>query len=162
MGIHAGKIQKSLVNRIWHQRRRILFQNQKHLARQLAVGVIMRAAQETVRAKPFRLETGRAGFDAVFFRLPVGGNHNAVAASAAADPHRTPLQLGIKRNLATGEERISVNVQNAVVAGAHRQQTRYRIVRRRPFRVVHRASLPNSHGHLLSHPQRAWDCSPDC
>jgi hypothetical protein len=29
-------------------------------------------------------------------------------------------------------------VQNAVVAGAHRQQTRYRIVRRRPFRVVHK------------------------
>jgi hypothetical protein len=29
-------------------------------------------------------------------------------------------------------------VQNAVVAGAHRQQTRYRIARWRPFRVVHR------------------------
>jgi hypothetical protein len=29
-------------------------------------------------------------------------------------------------------------VQNAVVAGAHRQQTRYRIARRRPFRVVHK------------------------
>jgi hypothetical protein len=98
----------------------------------------MRAAQDTVRAKPFRLETGRAGFDAVFFRLPVGRNHDAVAAPAAANPHRTPLQLGIKRDFATGEEGISVNVQNAVVAGAHRQQTRYRIARWRPFRVVHR------------------------
>jgi hypothetical protein len=30
-------------------------------------------------------------------------------------------------------------VQNAVVASAHRQQTRYRIARRRPCRVVHNA-----------------------
>jgi hypothetical protein len=29
-------------------------------------------------------------------------------------------------------------VQNAVVAGDHRQQTRYRIACWRPFRVVHR------------------------
>ena len=162
MRVHAGKIQKPLVNGIRHQRRRVLLQNQKHLARQLAVGVIVRAAQDAGRAKPFRLETGGAGFDAVFLRLPVRRNHDAVAAPAAANPYRTPLQLGIKRDFATGEERISVNVQNAVVAGAHRQQTRYRIVRRRPFRVVHRASLPNSHVHLLSHPQRAWDCSPSC
>jgi hypothetical protein len=41
-------------------------------------------------------------------------------------------------------------VQNAVVAGAHRQQTRYRIARRRPFRVVHRSSLPHPLGQSLS------------
>ena len=138
VGVHAGKIQKSLVNGIWHQSRRVLFQDQKHLARQLAVGVIMRAAQDTVRAKPLRLKTGRAGFDAVFLGLPVGRNHDAVSAPPSANPHRTPLQFGIKRDFTTGEEGISVNVQNAVVAGAHRQQTRYRIARRRPFRVVHR------------------------
>jgi hypothetical protein len=92
----------------------------------------------------FRFKTSGAGFDAIFFRLPVGGNHNAIAAPAATDPHRTPLQLRIERDFATGEERISVNVQNAVVAGAHRVraaraiQTRYRIARRRPFRVVHK------------------------
>jgi len=54
----------------------------KHLARQLAVGVILRAAQNPGRTKPLGLETGRAGFDAVFFRLPVGGYHNAVAPSS--------------------------------------------------------------------------------
>jgi hypothetical protein len=91
MSIHRGEIQKALVNGIRHQCRRVLFQNQKHLARQLAVGVIMRAAQNPGRAKPFRLETGRAGFDTVFFRLPIGGNHNAVASSSPTDPHRTPF-----------------------------------------------------------------------
>ena len=136
--VHAGKIQKALVNGVGHERRRVLFQDQKHLAGQFAVGVIMRTAQDTGRAKPFRLKTGRAGLDAVFLRLPVGRNNDAVAAPATADPHRTPLQFGIERDFATGEEGISVNVQNAVVASAHRQQTRYRIARWRPFRVVHK------------------------
>ena len=113
----------------------------------------MRAAQNPGRTKPFGLETGRAGFDAVFFRLPVGGYHNAVAPSSPADPHRTPFQLGIERNFATGEERISVNVQNAVVAGAHRQQTRYRIIRRRPFRVVHKAESASPAGTMPVQPK---------
>jgi hypothetical protein len=41
-------------------------------------------------------------------------------------------------------------VQNAIVAGAHRQETRYSIVRRRPYRVVHRPSLPHPLGQYLS------------
>ena len=110
----------------------------------------MGAAQDAGWAKPFRLETGRAGLDAVFLRLPVGRNHNAVAAPAATNPHGPAFKLRIERDFATGEERISVNVQNAVVAGAHRQQTRYRIARRRPFRVVHRSSLPHPLGQSLS------------
>ena len=110
----------------------------------------MRAAQHTTRTKPLRLETGRASLDAEFLRQPVCGNHDAITAPATADPHRPPLQLRIKRDFTTGEERISVNVQNAIVAGAHRQETRYSIVRRRPYRVVHRPSLPHPLGQYLS------------
>ena len=150
MGIHRGEIQKPLINRIRHECWRVFFKNQKHLARQFAVGVIMRTAQHTSRTKPFRLETGRARLDAVFLRQPVCRNHNAVAASPATDPNRAAFQLGIERDFATGKEGISVNVQNAIVAGAHRQETRYSIVRRRPYRVVHRPSLPHPLGQYLS------------
>jgi len=56
------------------------------------------------RTKPLGLKTGRARLDAVFLRQPVGGNHDAVAAPATADPHRTPFKFRIERDFATGEE----------------------------------------------------------
>ncbi len=43
-----------------------------------------------------------------------------IAAPAAADPHGTSFQFGIKRDFTTGEKGISIYVQNAIVAGAHR------------------------------------------
>jgi hypothetical protein len=44
-------------------------------------------------------------------------------------------------------------VQNAVVAGAHRQQTRYRITRRRPFRVVHNGEFASLAGTMPVQPK---------
>jgi hypothetical protein len=44
-------------------------------------------------------------------------------------------------------------VQNAVVAGAHRQQTRYRITRRRPFRVVHNGEFASPAGTMPVQPK---------
>ena len=35
------------------------------------------------------------------------------------DPYGTAFELGIERDFAAGEEGISVDVQNAIVAGAH-------------------------------------------
>jgi hypothetical protein len=57
--------------------------------------------------------------DAVFLCLSVGGDDNAVTVSSAAHPHGAAFQLGIERNLATGEEGVSVQMQNAVVTSAH-------------------------------------------
>ena len=80
----------------------------------------MRFAKDATWTKPLCLEASRAGLDAEFLGLPVGGNHDAVAAPAAADPHGTSFQFGIKRDFTTGEKGISIYVQNAIVAGAHR------------------------------------------
>ena len=57
-----------------------------------------------------------AGLDAVFFGLAVGGDDDAVAAADAANPDGAPLQLRIERDLGTGEEGTSVNVQDAIVS----------------------------------------------
>jgi hypothetical protein len=46
-------------------------------------------------------------------------------------------------------------VQDAIVAGAHRQQTRYRIARWRPFRVVHNAGWSRGANHGLRGRMRA-------
>jgi hypothetical protein len=58
-------------------------------------------------------------------------------------------------------------VQNAVVVCAHRQQTRYPIVRRRPFRVVHKGESAPHPGTKPVQPknfnhrdQRAVCCAP--
>jgi hypothetical protein len=80
----------------------------------------VRFAQYAVGTKPLGLETSCAGFNAVFLRLPIGGNHDAVAAPAATHPNWTPLQFGIERDFTTGEKGISIYMQNAIVAGAHR------------------------------------------
>jgi hypothetical protein len=44
-------------------------------------------------------------------------------------------------------------VQNAVVAGAHRQQTRYPIARSRPFRVVHKGESASPAGTMPVQPK---------
>ena len=80
----------------------------------------MRFAEDAAGTEPFCLKASRAGFDAESFGEPVGRDDDAVAASAAADPDGPALQLGIERDFATGEEGISVNVQNPVVPSAHR------------------------------------------
>jgi len=51
---------------------------------------------------------------------PIGGDDDAITTPTTADPDGAAFQLGVERDLATGEEGISVNVQNAIVAGAHR------------------------------------------
>lgn len=73
----------------------------------------MRFAQNTVRAKPFSLETGHAGCYAELLRLAVGCYYDAVAVPTAADPYRPALQFFVQGNLATGEETVTVNVQDA-------------------------------------------------
>ncbi len=120
--VHAGKIQKALVDGIGHEGGRVFLQDQEHLAGQLAVGVIVRFAEDAVGAKALGLEAGGAGLDAVFFGEAVGGDDDAVAAPAAANPDGPAFQPGIERDLATGEEGISVDVQDAIVFrhGFHR------------------------------------------
>jgi hypothetical protein len=66
------------------------------------------------RTKPFRFEARHTGFDAEFFGVPVGRNDDAVPPPAAADPNRSPLQLVVERDLATGEEAVAIHVQNPV------------------------------------------------
>ena len=80
----------------------------------------MRFAKDATWTKPLCLEASRAGLDAEFLRLPIGGNHDAVAAPTATHPNWTPLQFGIERDFTTGEKGISIYMQNAIVAGAHR------------------------------------------
>ena len=104
MFVHGGEIQKALVNGIRDERGRIFLQDQEHLPGQFAVGVVVRLAQDAAGAKAFGFKAGGAGLDAVFLGEPVGGDDDAVAAPAAADPHRAAFQLGIERDLATGEE----------------------------------------------------------
>lgn len=74
----------------------------------------MRFAEDAIRAKAFGFEAGGAGLDAVFFGETIGGDDDAVAAPAATDPDGATFQLGVERDLATGEEGISVDVQNAI------------------------------------------------
>jgi hypothetical protein len=85
----------------------------------------MGPAQHTGGAEPFGLETGHAGLDAKFFGRAVGGNDYAIAAPAAADPDGPPGQGRVQRDFATGEERISVHMQNTLVARAHWQKRFY-------------------------------------
>ena len=74
----------------------------------------MRFAEDAAGAKALRLEAGGAGLDAEFLCQPVGGDDDAVAAPAAADPDGAAFQLGIERDFATGEEAVAINMQDAV------------------------------------------------
>jgi len=58
-------------------------------------------------------------------------------------------------------------MQNAIIAGTHRQQTRYPIARRRPFQVVHKGESASPAGTMPVQPknfnrrdQRAVCCAP--
>ena len=115
----------------------------------------MRFAENAIGAKPLGLEAGGASLDAVFFGKPVGGNDDAIAASAAANPDGPAFQLGIERDFATGEERISVNVQYAVEARGHkatmimggRAYWRWRLTTTWRPMPARRMSTPVSAGH---------------
>ena len=75
----------------------------------------MRFAEDASGAEALGLEAGGAGLNPMFFGKPVGGNDNSVAAPPASDPDGAPLQSGIKRDLAAGEEGIPVHVQNSIL-----------------------------------------------
>ena len=92
----------------------------------------MRFAEDAAGAEPLRLEAGGAGLDAVFLGEPVGGNDDAIAASAAANPDGPAFQLGIERDFATGEETVAIHMQDSVVVPAHGQKTRYALCPVRP------------------------------
>ncbi len=94
--VHRREIQKAFVNRDGHERRRIFLQDVEHLRRKPPVFVVMRTAQNAARTKPLRLEARHAGLDAEFFGRAVGGDDDAVAAPAAADPDRPALQFRFK------------------------------------------------------------------
>ena len=111
--VHRGEIEKTLVNRDGHECRGIFFEDMEHLCRKPPVFVIVRPAQNPLRAKPLRFEARHAGFDAEFFCRAIGGDDDAVPAPAAADPDRAALQLLIQGNLATGEEAVAIHVQDA-------------------------------------------------
>ena len=76
-------------------------------------------AEDAAGTEPFRLKASCARFDAESFGEPIGRNDDAVAAPATANPYGTAFQLGIERDFATGEEGISVDMQNAIVTSAH-------------------------------------------
>ena len=135
--VHRGEIQKTFVDGIRDERGRVFLQNQEHLPGQFAVGIVMRFAENAIGTETLRLEAGGAGLDAVFLGEPVGGDDNTVATPAAADPDGTAFQLGIERDLATGEETIAIHMQDSVVVPAHGQKTRYALCPVRPCRVVH-------------------------
>ena len=85
----------------------------------------MRFAQNPARTEPRRLEARHAGFDAEFFRVPVGGDDEAVAAPPAADPHGAAFEFGINRDFTTGEETVAIHMQNPVGCGCvHKRQTK--------------------------------------
>ena len=95
------------------------------------VFVVMRPAQHAARAKPFRLETRHAGFDAKLFGQPVGRDDDAVAAPAAADPDGAALQLIVERDFATGKKTVAIHMQNPVVLVRSKQM---KLIRRPPPR----------------------------
>ena len=98
--VHRGEIEEAFVNRNWHQRRRIFLQHAEHFPRDVAVGIVMRPAQDSARTNPLRLKARHAGLDTEIFRRRVGRNHYAVAAPPAADPHGAAPQFLIERDFA--------------------------------------------------------------
>src|SRR5580704_14459529 len=84
----------------------------------------MRSAEHTRGAKTRGLETGHAGLDAEFFGDAVGGNDNAIATPAAADPDGPALQFGIEGDFAACKKAVGVHMQDAIFL-AHARQSIY-------------------------------------
>ena len=91
----------------------VAFHHAKHVAGDAAVVVVVRLGQHAVRAESLGLEACGAGLDAKALGQAVGGDDNAVALAAAADPHRSARERRVHRDLATGEKRVAVDVQDA-------------------------------------------------
>ena len=77
----------------------------------------MRTALDALWTKTFRFEASHGGEDAKLFRGAIGGDHDAVAVSSAADPYRSAFQRRIQRDFAAREEAVGIDVQDAVGAG---------------------------------------------
>ena len=117
VALHRGEIQKALVDRRREQRRRVPFHHAEHVAGDAPVVVVVRLGQHAVRAEALGLEAGGAGPDAEALGQAVGGDDDAVARAPAADPHRPAGERRVHRDLATGEKRVAIDVQDAELLG---------------------------------------------
>ncbi|MDC0277121.1 hypothetical protein OAK90_01565, partial [bacterium] len=89
------------------------FHHAKHVTGNAAIIVVMRLGQDAVRAEALGLEACGAGLDAEALGQAVRGDNDAVARAPAADPHRSAGERRVHRDLATGEKRVAVDVQDA-------------------------------------------------
>ena len=113
VALHRGEIQKALVDRRRQQRRRVPLHHAKHVAGDAAIVVVVRLGQDAVRAEAPGLEAGGASLDAEALGQAVGGDDDTVAFAAAADPHRSARERRVHGDLATGEKRVAIDMQDA-------------------------------------------------
>ena len=113
VALHRGEVEETLVDRRRQQRRCVTLHHAKHIAGDSPVIVIVRLGQHAMRTKAPGLKTGGASPDAKPLGQAVGGNHDAVAFAAAADPHRPARERRVHRDFATGEKRVAIDMQNS-------------------------------------------------